>query len=62
MSDIAKEELLGQIEDYHQGMVPLIVPVRMLKNFLSRLDVPDWVDQQVYVHPYPTELMPRNQM
>jgi uncharacterized protein YbgA (DUF1722 family) len=33
-----------------------------LKNHLSlsRYPVPDWVRQQVYLHPYPKELMLRN--
>jgi uncharacterized protein YbgA (DUF1722 family) len=55
-----KQELLGLIEDYRQGMVPLIVPLTLLKHHLSRHPVPDWVHQQVYLHPYPKELMLRN--
>jgi uncharacterized protein YbgA (DUF1722 family) len=31
-----------------------------LKHHLSRRPVPDWVRQQVYLHPYPKELMLRN--
>jgi uncharacterized protein YbgA (DUF1722 family) len=52
-----KQELLGLIEDYRQGLVPLIVPLTLLKHHLSRHPVPDWVHQQVYLHPYPKELM-----
>jgi uncharacterized protein YbgA (DUF1722 family) len=54
-----KQELLGLIEDYRQGLVPLIVPLTLLKHHLSRYPVPDWVHQQVYLHPYPKELMLR---
>jgi hypothetical protein len=50
-------ELLGLIEDYRQGLVPLIVPLTLLKNHLNHYPVPDWVDQQVYLHPYPKELI-----
>jgi len=53
-------ELLGLIEDYRQGLVPLIVPLTLLKHHLNRHPVPNWVDQQVYLHPYPKELMLRN--
>ena len=53
-------ELLGLIEDYRQGLVPLIVPLTLLKHHLSRYLVPEWVHQQVYLHPYPKELMLRN--
>jgi len=55
-----KAELLAYIEDYRNGLVPLIVPVTLLKHHLGRHDVPDWVDQQVYLYPYPKELMLRN--
>jgi uncharacterized protein YbgA (DUF1722 family)/uncharacterized protein YbbK (DUF523 family) len=55
-----KAELLGLIEDYRSGFVPLIVPLTLLKHHLSRHEVPDWVHQQVYLYPYPKELMLRN--
>jgi len=53
----SKQELLGLIEDYQQGLVPLIVPLTLLKHHLGRYPVPEWVHQQVYLHPYPKELM-----
>jgi uncharacterized protein YbgA (DUF1722 family)/uncharacterized protein YbbK (DUF523 family) len=55
-----KQELLNLMEDYRQGLLPLIVPLTMLKHHLARHDVPDWVHQQVYLNPYPKELMLRN--
>jgi uncharacterized protein YbgA (DUF1722 family)/uncharacterized protein YbbK (DUF523 family) len=55
-----KAELLGLIEDYRQGLVPLIVPLTLLQHHLRRRPVPDWVHQQVYLNPYPKELMLRN--
>jgi uncharacterized protein YbgA (DUF1722 family) len=55
-----KQELLGLIEDYRQGLLPLIVPLMLLKHHLNRYPVPEWVHQQVYLHPYPKELMLRN--
>jgi uncharacterized protein YbgA (DUF1722 family)/uncharacterized protein YbbK (DUF523 family) len=55
-----KAELLAYIEDYRNGLVPLIVPITLLKHHLSRHQVPDWVHQQVYLYPYPKELMLRN--
>ena len=59
LSSEDKQELLGLIEDYRLGQVPLIVPLTLLKHHLNRYAVPDWVDQQVYLHPYP-KLMLRN--
>ena len=55
-----KQELLRLIEDYRQGLLPLIVPLTLLKHHLSRHPVPAWVHQQVYLNPYPKELMLRN--
>jgi uncharacterized protein YbgA (DUF1722 family) len=56
------------IEDYRQGLVLLIVLLTLLKHHLKRHSVPDWVPvpseawvhQQVYLNPYPKELMLRN--
>lgn len=57
-----KAELLGLLEDYRKGLVPLIVPVTLLKHHLRRNPVPEWVHQQVYLNPYPKELMLRNRV
>jgi uncharacterized protein YbgA (DUF1722 family) len=46
LSSEDKQELLGLIEDYRQGLVPLIVPLTLLKNRLSRYPVPEPVHQQ----------------
>ena len=40
--------------------LPLIVPLTLLKHHLNRYPVPEWVHPQVYLHPYPKELMLRN--
>jgi hypothetical protein len=56
LSSEDKQELLGLIEDYRQGLVPLT----LLKHHLNRYPVPDWAHQQVYLNPYPKELMLRN--
>jgi uncharacterized protein YbgA (DUF1722 family)/uncharacterized protein YbbK (DUF523 family) len=55
-----KAELLALMEDYRRGQVPLIVPITLLKHHLRRPTVPEWVHQQVYLYPYPKELMLRN--
>jgi hypothetical protein len=55
----SKQELLGLIEDYRQGTVPLIAPMTLLKHHLRRHPVPPWVWQQAYLSPQPKELMLR---
>jgi uncharacterized protein YbgA (DUF1722 family) len=60
LSSEDKQELLGLIEDYRQGLLPLIVLLTLPEQHLDRHPVPDWVHQQVYFHPYPKELLLRN--
>jgi uncharacterized protein YbgA (DUF1722 family) len=55
-----KQELLGLIEAYRSAPVPLILPLTLLKHHLRRHPVPEWVWPQVYLNPYPRELMLRN--
>jgi uncharacterized protein YbgA (DUF1722 family) len=57
-----KTELLEQLADYQAGLLPLIVPLTLLRHHLRQYPVPDWVHQQVYLHPYPKELMLRNRV
>jgi uncharacterized protein YbgA (DUF1722 family) len=54
-----KAELLAVIADYHQGLVPLIVPLTLLKHHLARVEVP-YLRDQIYLNPHPKELMLRN--
>jgi uncharacterized protein YbgA (DUF1722 family)/uncharacterized protein YbbK (DUF523 family) len=55
----ARQELLLLIEDYRQGLVPLIVPVTLLAHHVNRLNVA-YLQGQVYLRPHPKELMLRN--
>lgn len=56
-----KAELVATIEQYRQGLVPLIVPITLLWHHLRRHPVP-WMQEQTYLNPYPAELMLRNQV
>jgi uncharacterized protein YbgA (DUF1722 family) len=38
------------------------MPLTLFKQHLNRHPVPDWLHQQVYLHPYPKELMLQNHM
>lgn len=53
-------ELVETIESYRLGLVPLIVPLTLLNHHFRKHPVPDWVHKQVYLRPYPKELMLRN--
>lgn len=51
-----KKELHTTIEDYRRGLLPLIVPMTLIKHYLNKFDVP-YIQDQVYLHPHPKELM-----
>jgi uncharacterized protein YbgA (DUF1722 family)/uncharacterized protein YbbK (DUF523 family) len=61
LDDKDKHELLAVIEDYRLGMVPLVVPVTLLRHHVRRLDVA-YLLGQVYLDPHPKELMLRNRV
>jgi uncharacterized protein YbgA (DUF1722 family)/uncharacterized protein YbbK (DUF523 family) len=54
-----KHELIDAIDNYRNGYYPLIVPLTLIKHHLRR-HPDDWVSTQVYLNPYPEELMLRN--
>jgi uncharacterized protein YbgA (DUF1722 family)/uncharacterized protein YbbK (DUF523 family) len=54
-----KAELLGVIHDYHRELIPLIVPLTLIKHYVQSFDV-DYIRDQVYLNPHPKELMLRN--
>ncbi|NTU41817.1 MAG: YbgA family protein, partial [Nitrospirales bacterium] len=43
----------------HRGLVPLIVPVTMLRHYVRKYDEP-YLHSQHYLNPHPAELMLRN--
>ncbi len=54
-----RAELAASIEDYRLGLVPLVVPLTLLKHHVRRLGV-EYLAGQVYLDPHPRELMLRN--
>lgn len=60
IDDIAgRREIERSIEDYRGGLVPLIVPITLLRYFVRRYEI-DWLAAQTYLNPHPKELMLRN--
>jgi uncharacterized protein YbgA (DUF1722 family)/uncharacterized protein YbbK (DUF523 family) len=54
-----RRELAGLIDDYRRGLVPLVVPVTLLRHHVERHQVA-YVLGQTYLAPHPKELMLRN--
>lgn len=54
-----KQELLEAIDRHRNRLVPLIVPVTLIRHYVRKYDVP-YLERQVFLHPHPVELMLRN--
>lgn len=54
-----KQELLGIIDHYREGSIPLIVPISLINHYVRKYDQP-YLKQQNYLNPHPLELQLRN--
>jgi len=59
LSPDEKQELLEIIDNYHQEVVPLVVPITMINHYVRKYQQP-YLREQVYLHPHPLELQLRN--
>jgi uncharacterized protein YbgA (DUF1722 family)/uncharacterized protein YbbK (DUF523 family) len=59
LDEAAKRELGSLIDDYHGGLVPLVVPLTLIAHYVRLHDVA-YLAGQVYLAPHPKELMLRN--
>jgi uncharacterized protein YbgA (DUF1722 family) len=61
LDDGDKHELLNCIEEYRLGLLPLVVPITLIRHHARRLAVP-YLLNQTYLAPHPKELMLRNRI
>ena len=54
-----KQSILEVIEDYHDELVPLVVPLTLIRHYIEKFNV-EYIVDQVYLNPHPKELMLRN--
>lgn len=54
-----KAELVQLIENYHKGLVPLVVPITLIQHYVRKFDE-SYLKKQYYLSPHPVELMLRN--
>jgi len=59
ISDDERRELSEVIEDYRRGLIPLIVPIVMIRHYVRKCGEP-YLTKQYYLNPHPLELMLRN--
>jgi uncharacterized protein YbgA (DUF1722 family)/uncharacterized protein YbbK (DUF523 family) len=59
LDSAGRQEIQRLITQYHEGVVPLVVPITMLKH-LFRLHPHPYITGQVYLQPHPEKLSLRN--
>jgi len=59
LGEADKQELDEVIEHYRSGIVPLVVPLTLLRHHFRR-HRSDYIQQQVFLRPYPEQLSLRN--
>lgn len=55
----SRQELAACIDEYRRGLVPLVVPITLLRHYVRLHDV-GYLAGQTYLEPHPRELMLRN--
>ncbi len=55
LAKVEKQELRNAIDEYRQGLVPLYVPLTLIKHHL-KVHPNEYLAKQVYLDPYPNEL------
>ena len=55
----SRAELASCIDDYRRGLVPLVVPLTLIRHYV-RIHRVTYLEGQVYLEPHPRELMLRN--
>ena len=59
LDSAARTELAEIIHDYRNGLVPLVVPITLIRHHVRQLDI-EYLSGQVFLDPHPRELMLRN--
>ena len=59
LDDADRRELITIIEQYRAGLVPLVVPITLVRHHVRKHDVA-YLSGQTYLEPHPSELMLRN--
>ena len=54
-----KQDVLDAIEDFRKELVPIVVPLTLLRHYVKKHKV-SYIADQIYLQPHPKELMLRN--
>lgn len=55
----ARQALAAVVEDYRAGLVPLIVPITLVRHYVALQGI-EYLARQTYLEPHPRELLLRN--
>ena len=55
----SRAELQSLLQDYRAGLVPLVVPLTLIRHHVRKLEI-SYLQGQIYLEPHPRELMLRN--
>lgn len=55
----ARREIVELIDDYRRGLIPLVVPITLIRHYVRQFDI-GYLQAQTYLDPHPKELMLRN--
>jgi uncharacterized protein YbgA (DUF1722 family) len=61
LDSFEKREAVQLIEDYRLGLLPLIVPITLLRHHVLKHGI-EYMIGQLYLEPHPRELMLRNRV
>ena len=59
LSPAEREELIGHIIDFRRNLVPLVVPLTLIRHYVNKYDV-GYLQRKVYLQPSPKELLHLN--
>jgi uncharacterized protein YbgA (DUF1722 family) len=59
LSALERQELIEVIGDFRRQLVPLIVPVTLMRHYVRKYHV-EYLESQIYLEPSPKQLMLRN--
>ena len=59
LTDTEKKDILRVIEDYRNQLIPLVVPLTLVKHYIDKHEI-EYIQDQIYLNPHPKELMLRN--
>ena len=54
-----KQEFLSLLDQYAEGLMPMIVPITLINHYVRKYDQ-SYLKEQVYLRPHPVELKLRN--